>query len=196
MSSVWLLVFMPMAQTEVTQLLLAAQDGTPEVLDRLMPLVYDELRWMAHRQLRSHRASLSTTALVHEAYLKLVGRDELPASSRRHFFGAAANAMRQILIDAARKRQALKRGGDAEHVDLDAERLAVDASADELIALDEALTRLQALDARLAQIVEYRFFGGLTVEETATLMDLSPRTIKRDWRKARAWLYQALRPPA
>jgi len=178
----------------ITRLLNAANAGDSDALERLAPLVYNELRWLAHAALRSESSAqtLSTTALVHEAYLKLADGEAMPAESRRHFYGAAARAMRQILIDAARRRGSQKRGGQLLDVQLDSQHLAVDAVSVELIALDSALEQLSGLDQRLGQVVECRFFGGLSVEETAEALAISPRTVKRDWRTARAWLQRQL----
>ena len=179
---------------DITLLLQQANQGDRSALDRLFPLIYDELHEMAHRQMRGEHGArtIGTTALVHEAYLKLAGGKRLPAASRAHFFGASARAMRQILVDYARRRTAAKRGGEAEQVNLEDQELTVDACAESLIDLDAALTRLAALSARLSQVIECRFFGGLSVEETAEVLQSSPRTVKREWRKARAWLYQEL----
>jgi RNA polymerase sigma factor (TIGR02999 family) len=179
---------------DITGLLQAANRGDSEALDRLTPLVYDELRWLAHRQLQREHGprTLSTTALVHEAYLKLVDAPELPADNRRHFFGAAARAMRQIMIAEARRRDATKRGGGIACVTLDAEQLSIDDISVELLALDQALSRMEAVDERLARVVECRFFGGLSLEETADVTLTSVRTVKRDWRLARAWLQSEL----
>jgi RNA polymerase sigma-70 factor, ECF subfamily len=179
--------------SEVTRLLLQAEEQGRELFDRLLPLVYDDLRWMARRQLRGERGArvLDTTALVHEAYLKLVSHSDLPLRSRAYFFGAAARAMRQILVDCARRRKSGKRSG-GERVDLEAVQIQIEQCADELISLDGALDRLEKLDEVLVRVVECRFFAGLSVEETAEALDISPRTVKRHWRKARAWLYRAL----
>jgi RNA polymerase sigma factor (TIGR02999 family) len=149
---------------------------------------------MAHRALgpSGRDAILNTTALVHEAFLRLPGQSGLSLQDRRHFFSVAAIAMRQIVIDHARRRTALKRGGGVRHVDLEDTELAVDDRAEELLALDGALSRLSQLDERLGRVVELRVFGGLSVEETAEVLDVDPRTVKRDWRKARAILYAAL----
>lgn len=178
----------------VTRLLHAARDGDPSAFDRLMPLVYTELKQVAGRELRheyAHHAP-TTTALVHELYLKLVDHAEIDWHGRAHFFTIAARAMRQILVDHARKRQAKKRGGDWKRTTL-AERLLVsEAKWDDLLALDEALDRLDALDTRLRKVVEYRFFGGMTEAEVADVLDVSTRTVQRDWVKARAWLYDTL----
>ena len=168
------------------------------MFDELMPLVYDELRRMAHRHLaREHRQrTLNTTGLVHEAYLKLVDQTRVPVKSRAYFFAAAARAMRQVLVDAARRRGRVKRGGGEAPLDLDDFQVAVDDFAAELRDLDEALERLAALFPRQARVVECRFFGGLSVEETAEALELAPRTVKRDWSLARAWLYRELRGEA
>ncbi len=177
------------------QALLADPAADPRmVLDQLLPLVYDELRRMAHRELAREGGprTLDTTGLVHEAYLKLVDASAVPVSNRRHFFGAAARAMRQVLIDAARRRKRGKRGDGVPPLPLDEARVEVDAYAAELVELDEALTRLAIEHPRPARVVECRFFGGLSVEETAELLEASTRTIKRDWILARAWLAREL----
>jgi RNA polymerase sigma factor (TIGR02999 family) len=164
-----------------------------DVIDQAVPLVYEELRLMARRQLAGHRRyTLNTTALVDEAYLKLVDREHVPACSRAYFFGAASMAMRQVLVDAARRRARLKRGGDQVGVTLNEDQMSADAFSIEVLELNEALERLADKYPRQARIVECRFFGGLTTEETAEALDLSRRTVVRDWTMARAWLYQAL----
>ncbi len=182
------------AEADITGLLAALRDGDRSALDRLFPLVYRELHERAHRQLARHRPgdTLSTTALVHEAYLKLTGSAHQSYHDRVHFFAVASRAMRQILVDYARRMTAAKRGG-GHAISLDADAVADPGRAEELVALDEALERLEALDERLARTVELRFFGGLSVEEAADVLSVSPRTLKRDWRKARAFLYQAIR---
>jgi len=179
----------------VTAVLRAAEAEGVDPVERLFPLIYDDLRAMAHRQLRREMPgnTLSTTALVHEAYLKMVDRTQVLSRGRAYFFAAAARAMRQILIDSARSRQRLKRGGGAEPVRGDDVTLAVDSFAVELLALDDALGRFSALNPRAARVIEYRFFGGMSVEETAASLGVSPRTVKGDWALARAWLYRALR---
>jgi len=160
----------------------------------LFPLVYEELRALARGQLRRHPAgeTLRPTALVHEAYLKLVDQTRVKLNDREHFFALAARAMRQILVDHARRQSAGKRGGNAAHTSLSQDETPVELRAVEMLALNDALTRLECVDCRLARVVELRFFGGLSVEETAASLDLSPRTVKRDWRKARAFLYTAI----
>ncbi len=181
----------------LTELLLAygERSDSPEALDRLTPLLYDSLREMASRHLRRERANhtLNTTALVHEAYLKLCDQSQLSWQNELHFYGIASRVMRNILIDYARAHCAQKRGGGRPGTSLDDKNIALEARAEELLALDEALTRLSAFDPRLCRMVEYRFFGGLSVEETAALLEVSPRTVKRDWKRAKAWLYAELR---
>ncbi len=166
-----------------------------EGLDLLVPVVYDEMHRLAHHYMRNERAdhTMNTTALVHEAYLNLVDQRQVQWQNRAHFFGIAAQAMRRILLMHARKKQAAKRGGGQRAVTLEEGQLAASAQAEELLAIDEALTHLEHLDERLARVVEYRFFGGLTVEETAAVLEISPATVKREWRTARAWLHQNLR---
>jgi RNA polymerase sigma factor (TIGR02999 family) len=159
------------------------------------PLVYEHLRRLAHRQLRREADghSLSTTALVHEAYLRLSDQRCPEFNSHSHFLAIAATAMRRILVDHARRRRATKRGGELHRIPLEsALTLAVDDRADLLVALDDALHRLGRLDARQARVVECRFFGGLTEEETALALGVGSRTVKRDWAKARAWLFQEI----
>jgi RNA polymerase sigma factor (TIGR02999 family) len=184
---------------EITGLLAAARQGDGEAASRLMALVYDELRVMARRQLRGRRPgqTLTTTALVHEVYLKLVDQDGVSWQDRSHFFSVAALAMRHILVDSARRRVAKKRGGEDIHVSFDELRLGggepdTEARAVEILAIDRALTSLATLNDRLSQLVELRFFAGLTEEETAEALGTSERTVRRDWRKARAFLFQAL----
>jgi RNA polymerase sigma factor (TIGR02999 family) len=180
----------------ITTLLQLVRDGDREALGALFPLVYDELSLLAHRQRQTWRGdlTLNTTAVVHELYLKLVRQRQLPAESRAHFFAVAATAMRHILSNYARERRTMKRGGDARQVPLDA-GLAVasglelsEEQTDELTALDEALRRFEQIAERQARIVECRFFGGMSVEDTAIALGVSPRTVKRDWNFARAWL--------
>jgi len=168
-------------------------EGRNQELDQVLPAAYDELRRIARRELR-HRPNdtLRTTALVHEAYLKLAGADGLAWRDRPHFLAVASVAMRHILIDQARERCAAKRGGDRRAVTLDEEGIAVDAQAESLLALDEALTRLAELEPRLARVVECRFFGGLTEDETAESLGVTARTVRRDWVKARGLLHRAL----
>jgi RNA polymerase sigma factor (TIGR02999 family) len=179
---------------EITRLLHSYGEGNREAFDRLVELVYGELRAMAHNALGpwTGDSTLGTTALVHEAYLKLRQPGGLEWNDRRHFFAVAARAMRQIVIDQARRQSARKRGGDFQRVELDAAELPLHDSPERILALDEALSRLSGLDERLGRVVELRYFGGLSVEETAEVLDVDPRTVKRDWRKARAILFAAL----
>jgi RNA polymerase sigma factor (TIGR02999 family) len=179
---------------DVTELLISLRSGDAAALDALMPLVYEELRRLARRQLAPRRPeqSMDTTDLLHEAYLRLFDQSRITPEDRRHFFALAARAMRRVVIDRARKRRATKRGGGLQRVDLDsAEHFAADHASD-LLALDEALEKLRRLDERLVRVVELRFFAGFTVEETAEILGLDPRTIRRDWEKARALLYRDL----
>jgi RNA polymerase sigma factor (TIGR02999 family) len=180
---------------DVTRLLLEVRDGSPAAFDRLMPLVYHDLRKVAHKQLlRERKTALETTALVHELYLKLVDQADIDWEGRSHFYGIAARAMRQILVDFARKRQTQKRGGGWRRTTLTNRHLGVEVNLDELLALDEALARLGKADERQRQVVEMRFFGGMTVDEIAAVLGVSARMIHRDWIKARAWLYSELYP--
>ena len=183
-----------MAREDITRLLHEIRDGDAHAQDALLPAVYDELRAIAHNRLSpgARDALLDTTALVHEAYVRLFDRAPLEWADRRHFFAVAAMAMRQTIVDHARKRRAARRGGGQAHIDLDDTQVAVDAQAEEIVSLHEALVRLSQLDARLGRIVELRFFGGFSEEEVAEIMEMSARTVRRDWRKARALLYQAL----
>lgn len=186
-----------MAQPEtVTELLNDLRDGRREAFDELLPRVYDELRRLAHLQLLGERKAhtLNTTALIHEAYLKLVDYRRMDWQSRAHFYAVAAQAMRHVLVSYARSRNAQKRSGGVVHVAFD-EAFGVfsEERTEELLALDEALERLELMDARHARVVECRFFGGLTIEETAETLGVSPVTVARDWRMARAWLMDALR---
>lgn len=178
----------------ITDLLLQLRGGDPEGMGRLFPLVYDELRRMAHRQLQGERPghTLGTTGLVHEAYFKLVDQSRVEWLDRGHFFGVAAQAMRRILVDYARRYVALRRGGGLQQVSLEEDAIGVERS-ERLIALDEALVRLAALSERLGRVVECRFFAGLTEEETAEALGVTSRTVQRDWAKARGWLYLELR---
>jgi len=175
---------------EVTKLLLAWSEGDEEALDRLVPLVYDELRRLAHGYMRKEKAghTLQTTALIHEAYLKLIDADKVQWQNRAHFFGVAARLMRQILVAAARERGYQKRGGGAEMVSLDEAMLIDEGQNDDLVALDEALAALAQFDARKARVVEMRFIGGLSEDEISVALDVSVETVRRDWRLAKAWL--------
>ena len=179
----------------VTDALAAARSGGPAALDRLFPLVYQELCRMAHRQLGQEVSghTLSTTALVHEAYLKLIGQTDAPWQDRAYFFAVAATAMRRILVDHARRHRAARRGGaDRTRVELDDVEIAVTERAAEIVALDDALQRLTDLDPRQAKVVECRYFAGLTEAETAEALGVSVRTVAREWLTARGWLYREL----
>lgn len=179
---------------EVTELLLAWNSGDEAALGKLMPLVYDELHRLAHRYLGGERAGhmLQTTALVNEAYLRLIDASRVQWQNRAHFFAVSAQLMRRVLVDFARARQYQKRGGGAQQVSLEeALIVSVDRGA-ELIALDDALTTLAAADERASKVVELRFFGGLSIEETAAVLGISPETVKRDWQWAKVWLLREL----
>jgi RNA polymerase sigma factor (TIGR02999 family) len=181
----------------ITQLLVRWSDGDQSALDRLMPLVYDELRQLARSYLRrrGHQDSLQPTALVNEAYLRLVNQRQVSWQNRAQFFGLAAKLMRDLLVDHVRNRRAAKRGGSAYHLSLTyADQNAQHSGSEEidLIALDEALNRLAALSSQQSRIVELRFFGGLTIPETATALGISHATVEREWSAARAWLYSEL----
>ena len=186
----------PSAHT-ITSLLQRWQAGDGEALERLMPLVYAELHGIAARSLSRERPShtLQSTALVHEAFLRLVDQRRVDWQSRAHFFGLAAQLMRRILVDHARRAHRVKRGSNAPRIALDdAGPLADGTAADpvDVLTLDGALRELEAIDARQGRIVELRFYGGLTVEETAELLEMSPATVKRDWAMARAWLHRRI----
>jgi RNA polymerase sigma-70 factor, ECF subfamily len=182
-------------QADVTGLLVAWRGGDADALDRLFPLVYQELRRVAHRYMRDERRDcpLQTTALVHEAYLRLIDVTRVDWQSRTHFLAVSANMMRRILVEAARRRKADKRGGDASHVALDEGLIPPPDRSADLLALDDALEELATLSARKARVVELRYFGGLTVEETAEVLGISPETVGRDWKVARLWLRNELR---
>lgn len=179
---------------DVTELLLAYKDGDRAAFDRLVPLVYNDLRRIARRQLGRGNPDgvLDTTALVHESYLKLVDGSRVDWQDRCHFLGVAARAMRQVVVTYARRRGAAKRGGGAVQTTLDEGIASIDGQAEWLVALDAALARLGEKSPRLAQVVECRFFAGLSEEETAAAMGVSLRTAQRDWMKARAWLQEEL----
>jgi RNA polymerase sigma factor (TIGR02999 family) len=182
------------SQQEVTQLLADWSDGDDGALDKLIPLVQPELHRLAHHYMRRERTghTLQTTALLNEAYLQLVDDSPHNWQNRTHFMAAAAQLMRRIMVDHARERCSLKRGGGALRVTLDDAALVTGKRSEELLALDEALEGLAAQDPRKSRIVELRYFGGLTEEETAAFLKLSDRTVRREWRMARTWLYRAL----
>ena len=179
---------------DVTGLLLAWRDGDGDALDKLMPLVYDELRGIAHQQLARERAdhTLGTTGLVHEAYLKLVDQTRVQWVDRNHFYAVAAKLMRRVLVSYARRVRAEKRGGAPERVSLTDALLVAEQRADTLVALDEALATLGGIDERLSRVIECRFFGGLTEEETAEVLGVTARTVRRDWVKAKGWIHRML----
>jgi RNA polymerase sigma-70 factor, ECF subfamily len=181
---------MPAIPQEITLLLTRWSSGEKAALDELIPLVYPELRRLARVYMARENSghTLQTSALINEAYLRLVNQQDIEWQNRAHFFAVAAQVMRHILVDHARKYRYGKRGGGKEHIPLDELAVACDERATELIALDDALTHLASIDSRKSQIVELRFFGGLTVEETAEVMKLAPITIMREWRAAKAWL--------
>lgn len=184
-----------MTEETITQWLARWGSGDPEVAERVLPLVYQELRLIAARQLRQEREghTLQATAIVHEAYLRLVGQPGLEWPSRSHFFAFAAHLIRRILVDHARHRNRAKRGGLAERIAL-AEMADLPAGqSPDLVALDEALSGLEKIDPRKATVVELKFFAGLSSEEIAQQLRISPETVRREWRRARAWLYGALR---
>jgi len=183
--------------TSITELLGDLRAGRREAFDQILPLVYHELRRAARRELAVRPSdSMSTTALVHELYLKFSRAERTDWRNRAHFLGVASVAMRHILVDRARRRKAQKRGGPHRHVTLDDELTAADSQAESLLELHEALDKLAALDERLARVVECRFFGGMTEQETAEALHIAVRTVRRDWIKARGLLYQALGPGA
>ena len=184
-------------QHEITRLLKQVSNGDSEAINRLLPLVYDQLHSMAHRErLRwQGEETLNTTALVHEAYIRLADGSTLGLESRLHFLRVAAKAMRYILLDHAKAKKRQKRGGDQQRVEFDEALAVTEAEADELIALDEALQRLERVNQRHSQIVECRFFAGMTIDDTAAALGLSAPTVKRGWQAARAWLFREMKSP-
>ena len=179
----------------VTEALLAHRQGNPGAFDRLVSLVYEDLRRIAHRQLGRLRpgATVNSTGLVHEAYLKMVDQSRVSWQDRSHFFGIAARAMRQILVDHARRRGRQKRGGDPKAAVLDESMIAVAADAERILLIHDALERLTAVDPRLTHVLECRFFAGYSEEETAEILGVSSRTVRRDWIRGRAWLLELMR---
>ncbi|HZJ01552.1 MAG TPA: ECF-type sigma factor [Gemmatimonadaceae bacterium] len=182
-----------MERADPTALLTEWRNGNRDALDKLFPLVYNDLRRRARAYLRGQPAghTLNTTALVHETYLKLVAVERIKWEDRAHFLALAASAMRHVLISYARRNDSLKRGGKVA-VSLEEALVLTDTGADQMLALDDALGKLAALNERLSRTVELRFFGGLTVEETAEVLEVAPSTVKLDWQKAKAWLYREL----
>lgn len=179
---------------DISALLREIGGGGRAAIDRLFPLLYQDLKGIAHRQLRGERPdhTLNTTGLVHEAYMKLRGLDRLTWQNRAHFLAVAAQAIRRVLVDYAVATRAQKRGGQHQRVSLDEALLPVERPIEQLIAIDTQLNRLEALNPRLARVVECRFFSGMSIEETAHVLDSSPATVKRDWSLARAWLHREL----
>jgi len=178
----------------ITELLVGYSRGDRDALDKLMPIVYDELRRQAARYLRREQAghTLQTTALIHEAYVRLVDQHNVQWQNRAHFFGIAAQMMRRILVDHARTKKRAKRGGSGVRVSLADANVAIQSQDLDVVAVDEALNRLAEIDEQQSRVVELRFFSGLTVEETAAVMGISPATVKRDWSMAKAWLHREL----
>ena len=180
--------------SDVTRMIEAIQQGDPKAADELLPLVYEELRRLAASKMANEAAgnTLQPTALVHEAWLRLVGNDNPKFAGRAHFFAAAAEAMRRILIDRARRKSALRHGGGQERVDIQQVDLASPGTDDQLLAVNEALDKLAAQDPTEAELVKLRYFVGLTTEEAASLLDISPRTARNYWAHARTWLYHEI----
>jgi RNA polymerase sigma factor (TIGR02999 family) len=180
---------------EVTHLLIAWREGEKDALDRLIPLVYEELRRLAHNYMRGERKchTLQTTALVNEAYLKLIDCSRVNWQNRAHFMAISAQLMRRILVDYARSHRSHKRGGSAERISLDEFKLVSKETDPDLVEIDEALKSLKLVDARKCQVVELRFFGGMTAEETAEVLGISPDTVLRDWKLSRAWLAREMK---
>lgn len=179
---------------DITQLLQSWSQGDHSAIDKLMPLVYEELHRLARRYMSDERPShtLQTTALVNEAYLRLVDSSQAGWQDRSHFFGACAQVMRHILVDWARSRKALKRGSDAPPLQLEEALAVIDGPGTDLVAIDDALAALSAVDARKGRVVELRFFGGLSVKESAEVLEVSEETVQRDWRLAKSWLHREL----
>lgn len=183
-----------MAQGEITALLQAHSSGDADALNELLPLVYDELRRLARLRMRGERSdhTLRTTGLVHEAYVELVDLSRVDWQDRRHFFAVAGRVMRNVLVDYAVKKNAEKRGGDRDRVPLREGDAAAEVVLDDVVAVHQALEGLEAIDERQVRVVECRFFGGLTIEETSDVLGISPSTVSRDWQMARAWLNREL----
>ncbi len=185
----------PQRSQDLTTLLHAWRDGNEGALDKLMPLVYDELHRLAHRYMLRERAghTLQTTAIVNEVYLRLIDAQQVEWKDRAHFFAISANLMRRILVEFARSRGRNKRGGDFRKVKLDEALVVSPRRGTDLVALDDALSALAAMDERKAKVIELRFFGGLSVEETAEVLNVSPDTVMRDWRLAKVWLWREMK---
>jgi RNA polymerase sigma factor (TIGR02999 family) len=185
----------PNSDSEPTELLRAWSQGDGSALDRLVPLVYEELHRLARRYMREERPdhTLQATSLVNEAYLRLIDVNRVEWRNRAHFLAVAAQMMRRILVEFARNRQRQKRGGGAVHVSLDDVQELPDSEELDIVSVSEALTGLATFDVRMSQVVEFRFFGGLTVDETAHVLNISPETVMRDWKTAKAWLLREIR---
>lgn len=185
------------SQQEITGMLMAWSNGDREALDKLTPLIYDELRRLAHRFMRRERRdhTLQSTALTHEAYMRLIDQRDVSWQNRAHFLAVAAKMMRRIMVDYARSRRYCKRQGETRKVTLGEAALVSKDRAGELIAVDDALESLAAIDSRKSRVVELRFFGGLTIEETAEVLQITHATVEREWSTARAWLYREIAKP-
>lgn len=185
------------SHSDVTRILRAIRDGDSQASENLLAAVYDELRALARRHMRQERPNhiLQTTALVHEAYLRLVTGCDGAWQNRRHFFAAAGEAMRRILVEWARHTAALKRGGDRRRIALNENEIGFVADATEVLALNDSLSALERIDKRKSDVVKLRYFGGMTIEETAEALDVTPATVKRDWQFARAWLHESMAGP-
>jgi len=188
-------MMMTVSKPGLTELLDDWRQGDLTAIEKLTPLIYDELRRIAHRYVQRERNghTLETTALVNEAYLRLAGQKKIEWQNRAHFFAVTAQVMRHILIDHARRRRFLKHGGDAQQVSLSEAAMMSEQRAAELVTLDEALDELARLDGRKSRVVELRYFGGLSLEETAEVLEVSLMTVRRDWRAAKAWLYRRIK---
>jgi RNA polymerase sigma-70 factor, ECF subfamily len=189
---------MSSSQNSVTQLLIKWRDGDETALDQLTPIVYQELRRLAHAHMRHERQghTLQTSALINEAYIRLVDHKGMRWQNRAHFYGVAAQAMRRVLVDYARSRKSDKRGGGVQMVELNQAAALAQKQATDLIALHEALTELASFDPRKSKVVEMRYFGGMSIEETAEALGISPATVNRDWETAKLWLLRAINPEA
>lgn len=183
------------SQKHVTLLLKDYHNGKSQALNDLVPIIYDQLKLMAHRFIikESYDLTLNTTGLVHEAYIRVLGQEKNDYQNRSHFYAIVSTTMRRILLEAARSKRAVKRGSGAQKVGLEDHFIISETDADQLISIDDALQKLHKLDPRLAKVVECRYFGGMKIEEIALATDSSESTVKRDWRVAKAWLYQHLK---
>lgn len=184
-----------MAGENVTQMLLAFSEGDRSAMDKLLPVIYEELHRLASHYMRRQPSehTLNTTALIHEAYLKLIDQKQVQWQNRAHFFGVASQAMRHILVDYARSKHAFKRGGARQKVSLDGVALVAEDRSEEWLNIDSALKKLEKIDPRQGKIVELRYFTGLTIDETAAVLEISPATVKREWTMAKAWLARELK---